>query len=672
MSGRNRTFTPLELPRQTLDALAAGGGGPQALALLRSARRSRNLLLLRGLYERARAAEPTGGAGQVLAHLEDGLDLLRTVQAHAPAVFDEVMDDPMTGAWLGCWARSGPLAEPAAVAASLAAATALRAGLRFRIAVPVRSGAVMLPGLGLALPPGAVGRAEVTGDGGHYRVDGPAGGVRVPSTGRAPDDGPGDSDSDGWYGLRRLRCVADGRTWTFHLDSLNPFRVGRDPVAPRPLSAEEAAGWEAELGAAWRLLARRHPARATEVLHVVSSVVPLRGEDPAVDGNGGWLSATLGDAVGMVALAPHPDTRSLAAGLVHEVQHSKLCALLDFVDLLESPPGTRCYSPWREEPRPPSALLQGAYAFMAVAAFWRDEAAPTVRAGAETAPGTAPGPPPTASPTNPPPPTPTASPTTAPHAPAEAPPGAPPQNAPGAPPAASAPLTASAEALSGASPETRFAHWHRQTRAAVAELGASDWPTEDGRRFLTAMQRTLDSCAGPAPGPRDLSRAVAGAAEHRVRWRLRHLPQPRPAVELLAAARTAGRPAPVAAAALLRAAGTLPPDRWEFPAAPPPPDAARTAAELETLLSVSEAGGPEQWATLAAAALVLADHRAHALAAMPELVRAVHTALGPAPGQPEPGAGNPGQAAAATGWSPLDLAHWLRPVMAAYRTAPTA
>ncbi|MFG1805631.1 aKG-HExxH-type peptide beta-hydroxylase [Streptomyces sp. NPDC049040] len=612
MSGRGRGFAPLELPARALDALGSGGGGPRTLALLRSARRSRNLLLLRGLRDRAGAARPEGASVKVAAQLADGLDLLRTVQAHAPAVFDEVMDDPMTGAWLGCWARGGPLAAPAAEAASLAAAAAHRAGLSFRIAVPVRSGAVMLPGLGLALPPGARDTAEVVGDGRRCRVESPGGAVTV-----VPGGGE-DVDRDGWYGLRRLRLVADGRRWTFHLDSLNPFRVGHEPVAPRPLDAAEAAGWEAELGAAWRLLVDRHPARAAEVGQVVTSVVPLRGEDPAVDGKGGWLSATLGDAVGLVALAPHPGTRSLAVGLAHEVQHSKLCALLDLVDLLESPPGARCYSPWREEPRPPSALLQGAYAFMSVAAFWRDEAART-------------------------------------RPPSPAPPQAPAQDAPGPP--ATAAAAGDRDAPGGVSAEARFGHWYRQTRAAVAELDASDWPTAEGRRFLAAMRRTLDSWDGTAACPRELSRTMAGAAEHRVRWRLRHLPQPRPAVEILAAARTAGRPAPVAAAALLRAPGSLPPDRWELPAVPPPPETARTAAELERLLSVSDAGGPEQWATLAAAALVLADHRAPALAAMPELVRAVHTALG----QPEPGTG--------ARWSPLDLAQWLRPVMAAYPTA---
>lgn len=559
---------PLGIPDDVLSALASGGGGPREWTLLRAARRNRNLLLLRGLYDRAaRAAEArsygtaTGEAGaaeavrQAWGFLQAGLDLLRTVERHARGVFMEVVDDPMTGAWLGCWAREAPLAEPAAHAAALAASAALRAGLAFRITVPVRDGAVVLPSLGLAVLPGAADTAEVTGDG---RVVGPGGDVVV--------GGPADG---GWHALPRLRCGA----WAPQLDSLNPFRVGHHPVPPRVLDAAEVARWEDELGAAWALLAERHPERADEIGALQSSVVPLGGESPTVDGRGGWLSATLGDAVGHVALAPHPGTRALAAGLIHETQHSKLCALLDVVDLLDVPPGTRCYSPWREDPRPVSGLLQGAYAFLTVTEFWRKErAAP----GGEVVPGDG------------------------------------------------------------------FALRYEQVGGAVAELAGSDWLTREGRRFVTAMGRTLGSWADAAPEPRELGRALAVAAEHRVRWRLRHAPTPPPAaVHLLAEAHSAGRPAPATAS-------PLPPDRWALPAAPPPPDTAHRAAELEARLSAPGAGTPEQWARLAALALLLADHRAPALAAAPELTRAVHTSARTAP------------------CSPLDLAEWLEPALPAH------
>ncbi len=393
------------------------------------------------------------------------------------------------------------------------------------------------------------------------------------------------------------------------MDSLNPFRVGHRPVAPRPLEAAEAAEWESELRAAWELLARRHPERAGEIAGLQTSVVPLGGEEPAVDGRGGWLSATLGDAVGHIALAPHPGTRALAAGLVHETQHSKLCALLDLVELVDAPPDTRCYSPWREDPRPVSGLLHGAYAFLAVTEFWRGERGER-REHEARGEGRGPG-----------------------------------EAAAGSP-------------VSGRDGEAaaRFALRHEQVRGALDALAASAWLTADGRRFVAAMRRTLDSSADAAPSARERRRALAGAAEHRVRWRLRHLPPPAPAaVRLLAAAHARGTPAPDAAAL---PPGPLPgraepPDRWVLPAAPPPPHAARTAADLEDRLSWPGAGTPEQWARLAAAALLLGDARAPALAAAPELVRAVHAAL----------RGPGGDASAPVRCSPLDLAWWLLPAM---------
>lgn len=609
MSQAYRAYAPLEVPGDVLDALAAGGGGPRAWALLRAARRSRNLLLLRGLYERARAATPD----EALPFLDAGLALLRTVQTRAPAVFTQVMDDPMTGAWLGCWARNAPLSAPATHAAPLAASAALRAGLPFRITVPAHAGEVVLPALGLASLPGTKDTAEVAyeagdvagrvvGGGAYVRVRVPVrvesgatgperGAATGPATGTPPgagattgppgsaagerardEDVPGGHDrpgATGWHPLPRLDCTAEGRTWAPQLDSLNPFRVGHRPVAARVLDAAEAGQWQAELGGAWRILVERHPERADEIREFQRSIVPLGGEAPTVDGRGGWISATLGDAVGHVALAPHPGARALAAGLVHETQHSKLCALLDVVDLLDVPPGARCYSPWREDPRPPSGLLQGAYAFLAVTGFWSTERARRTDSDGE--------------------------------------------------------------------PAARFALRYEQVRGALAELAGSSWPTGEGRRFVDVMARTLAAWAGTAPGPRTLG----ATAEHRMRWRLRHAPEPPPAaVRTLAAAYAQGRPAPP----LPPGPGVLAPDPWAPPAAPPPPGAARTAAELDALLSTPGTGGPEEWARLGTAALLHGDDRAPALAATPELVRAVHTSL-------------------ATPCSPLDLAQWLRPAL---------
>ena len=66
---------------------------------------------------------------------------------------------------------------------------------------------------------------------------------------------------------------------------------------------------------------------------------------------------------------PDPDT--CAVTLTHEVQHLKLCAVLDIVSLTLPDDGRRYYAPWRTDPRPVSGLLQGAYAYLGVTEFWR-------------------------------------------------------------------------------------------------------------------------------------------------------------------------------------------------------------------------------------------------------------------------------------------------------------
>jgi uncharacterized protein len=59
-----------------------------------------------------------------------------------------------------------------------------------------------------------------------------------------------------------------------------------------------------------------------------------------------------------------------AVTLTHEVQHAKLAALLDLVRLTQLDDGALFYAPWRDDPRPISGLLQGAYAYLGVTGFW--------------------------------------------------------------------------------------------------------------------------------------------------------------------------------------------------------------------------------------------------------------------------------------------------------------
>jgi uncharacterized protein len=66
------------------------------------------------------------------------------------------------------------------------------------------------------------------------------------------------------------------------------------------------------------------------------------------------------------------DGETLALLLIHEFQHVKLGAMLDLFELCDpGAAGRLFYAPWRDDPRPVEALLQGAYAHLGVTDYWR-------------------------------------------------------------------------------------------------------------------------------------------------------------------------------------------------------------------------------------------------------------------------------------------------------------
>ncbi|MGW1172165.1 aKG-HExxH-type peptide beta-hydroxylase [Kitasatospora sp. NPDC002543] len=175
-----------------------------------------------------------------------------------------------------------------------------------------------------------------------------------------------------------LALECEGLRWSPSIDHAGPRRLdyGRPPAGP--LSGSELALWERRLAEAWSILVRRHPRHARAVAACVATVVPLR---PAPGGEA--VSAAARRAYGAVAASLPGDPVLLALALVHEFLHVQLGALLDLVPL-HRPNGAAVYhAPWRPDPRPAGALLQGAYAHLGVADFWRAEAeAAAGRAGA--------------------------------------------------------------------------------------------------------------------------------------------------------------------------------------------------------------------------------------------------------------------------------------------------
>jgi uncharacterized protein len=327
------------MPRDLFDGLAAGGGGPDALRELASAQYSKHVLLLRGVL---------GVPGRAKV----GYALLAAAQRRDRAVAATVITYPAVGAWaqqVVRGARNGPaMATTPDWLCAVAAAAAIRAGMPAEIEVPTIGGLAVLPTLGAA---------EADGPSVVVRVDGPGaarcGGVRLPAD-------PWE-EAPGWQPLRRF--AFGGRDLL--VDDLDPFRMpALDALAPR-LSAAESARWAADIARAWPLLRDHHAQAAAEIAAIVTAIVP-HATPPA-----GYSSSSTAETYGAIALSAPVDPVKTAESLIHETQHIKLFALLDFVTMTMPDDGRRYYAPWRPDPRPLAGLLQGAYAFLGVSGFWR-------------------------------------------------------------------------------------------------------------------------------------------------------------------------------------------------------------------------------------------------------------------------------------------------------------
>ena len=340
------------VPAEIFAALASGGGGTPAATLLVAAQRSKRMLLHRAVLDRSVTAD-----AEVRDELVRGYDLLAELQCRSPLAAEAVelvTAYPAVTAWAAATLRAlvrrdAPLPDPGYLSA-VAAAAAVRAGVDIEIPVRVHRGLVTLPSLGVArVPAGDNGLATVRCGLGDASV-------AIPGTG----------SGSGWTGLHRFAVSASGLRLDVVLDDADRFNV---PAGSDISSVDAAAAvrWSVTLQQAWSLLARHHRDSATEVSALLSVLVPL-----ATTGDR-QVSATSRDAFGAVALSEPLSATLLAEILVHEVQHLKLGALLDLVPLLSDDGEARWYAPWREDPRPLSGLLQGAYAHLGVAGFWRQQ-----------------------------------------------------------------------------------------------------------------------------------------------------------------------------------------------------------------------------------------------------------------------------------------------------------
>ncbi|MFE7118900.1 HEXXH motif-containing putative peptide modification protein [Streptomyces sp. NPDC057654] len=335
------------MPPQLLAALARTQCPPAAAELLTASQYSKRLLLLRAL------ADEAGADPRFDAHWS----LLAAAERADPRAVRQVIGYPLVGAWAVRALRlvhgddaPSETAAPAEVGladglAALAAAAAVRAGVPFRVRLPLRRGALVLPSVGAVTHPTA---RDVLIEGGRGDAPCPPGFRWLPLT-ALPPAGP--------------------HAAAVPFDDLDPHRAPDGGSGPAVVPTDRATAadrdrWHTLWRDAMALLERAAPERAAELTALLGCVVPLR--TPAA----GLVAATMPDAFG-AAFTSRPTTAvDLAATLAHEIQHSKLAAVLDLVPLHRAGPEPRHWAPWRPDPRPFGGLLQGLYAHVALADLW--------------------------------------------------------------------------------------------------------------------------------------------------------------------------------------------------------------------------------------------------------------------------------------------------------------
>lgn len=345
------------VPDHVFAALAAGGGGEDAIRLLVRGQQGKHRALLRKVITMAaEIGHPRA------ARLAGAYDLLARAQAERPAYVEPLLRHPPVGAWMArAWRdlRTGADIDYGYLTA-LAAVAALMAGSTCEVEIPLDGNALFLPFLGRAdlsvdCPP-----SEATvriGPGGAEII---AGGtcMPIPSSRRV--------DRDGWRGIRGLTVRCGQMTTSFLLDDLDPYRFPGADTTGR-LDAVAVRHWQRALDKAWAVLVTHHRQTAEEIAAGLTVLVPLRAR------RGRHSSATSRLCFGAVGLSSPTHDHAVPAALAHERQHSKLGALLDLVALIDGTGGDCRYAPWRDDPRPLSARLQGAYAHLGVAGFWRQQ-----------------------------------------------------------------------------------------------------------------------------------------------------------------------------------------------------------------------------------------------------------------------------------------------------------
>ena len=339
------TFSPAHF-----EAIAAGFGDERAMAALRAAAESRNRALILAVLEQAR---------RVGAHSRSTWEAVDEVESAAPDAFGKALTHPYVRVWaercLIDLDGTPPDFRTVDHLRALTLAAAAKGGLDLELSLAVRGGTLHLPTLG--------SYSLATNSLAELSVRAQAGAVTARPSPIDAADGAG-ALVDG-LPIWRPRRTLDGGGLAVALEDTDPYRDCHQWPVEAAVPDEDALTWQRLFRQAWQTIERDHSDYAPALRAGLQTIVPL--VRPAT----GLLSSTAHQAFGSVAIALPNSADELALLLIHEYQHVKLAALMDLFELFD-PADKRLYHvPWRQDPRPLDAVMQGTYAFAAVTDIWR-------------------------------------------------------------------------------------------------------------------------------------------------------------------------------------------------------------------------------------------------------------------------------------------------------------
>lgn len=349
-----------------LDQICAGAITPDTVEFFEKVQHSVRKVHLRSLLDQL--ADNPEAVGS-LVEPEEAWRVLAAAEQQDSAAYDDLLRYPTVGVWLTRalhhTRRDQAIATPWPELGYLhliAAAAAIRCGISCALHVPVWHGMVTLPTVGQIRLPGDFPTGTV-----ELRCSAHRGQIHTNFTQATIDFEPG-TPSVEFSPAKRHESTRGGLRLTAWIEDLDPYRRFGAPQPPGELDQPKLAEWRKLIDEAWDVLTLQHPNEARELSAGLRVLVPI-------DSDAGIAGASSPAAFGGIILSSNGSVIELAETMVHELQHSKLNALLSFDPLVRSRGSERYYAPWRDDPRPLTGLLHGLYAFTCAVEFWAPQRA---------------------------------------------------------------------------------------------------------------------------------------------------------------------------------------------------------------------------------------------------------------------------------------------------------